>query len=330
MTNRKVRSSLSCVAVVMALASAVTPAAAQTYPSRTVSILVSLSAGTGLDTIVRLYGQKLSQRLGQPVVVENRLGAAGLATVEGVLNQPPDGHTIGVTTSSVFTLRPTLFKTPPYRPADLAPLYIYLKSPFLLVVNPSLPIYSVKDLVAYVKERPGQMTFSSPSVAGFPHLVGEYLNLRFGLDMTHVPYRNSSQAIGDVAAGHVPMTVAELGASASLIQEGKLRALAVTSKTRVDTLPDVPTVAEATGLQDFEMVSWHVLFSRANLPQAVKDRLQSEMTAIMRTPELNDAIIKLGLLPQSFANNEDMRTYVDDETDKWSKLVTSIGLAGSQ
>jgi tripartite-type tricarboxylate transporter receptor subunit TctC len=330
MPNWTTRPWLSGAAVLMALASVVTPAAAQTYPSRPVTILVSLAAGTGLDTIVRLYGQKLSQKLGQPVVIENRLGAAGLATVEGLLNAPADGHTIAVTTSSAFTLRPTLFKNLSYRPADLAPLSVYLKSPFLLVVNPSLPVNSVQELVAYVKERPGKLTYSSPSVGGLPHLVGEYLKLRFDLDMAHVPYRNSPQAIADVAAGHVPLTVAELGASLPLIQDGKLRALAVTSRSRVGPLPDVPTVAEGTGLHDFEMVSWHVLFSRADLPQEVKDRLQSEMTALMKTPELTAAITKLGLIPQWFANNEETRKYVDGEIDKWSKLVTSIGLAGSQ
>jgi tripartite-type tricarboxylate transporter receptor subunit TctC len=329
MPKSTIRLLLTCVAALMALGSAITPAAAQTYPSRPVTILVSLAAGTGMDTIVRMYGQKLSQKFGQPVVIENRPGAAGLATVEGVLNAPPDGHTIGVTTSSAFAIRPTLFKKLSYRPADLAPLSVYLKSPFLLVVNPSLPVNSAKELVAYVKERPGKLSYSSPSIGGLPHLVGEYLQLRFGFNMAHVPYRNSPQAIADVAAGHVPITVAELGASLPLIRDGKLRALAVTSSSRVGPLPDVPTVAEATGLDDFEMVSWHVLFSRADLPQNVKDRLQSEMTALMKTPEVTAVITKLGLIPQLFANNEETRKYVDGEIDKWSKLVTSIGLAAS-
>ena len=320
---------LTCAAALMALGSTATPAAAQTYPSRPVTILVSLAAGTGMDTIVRMYGQKLSQKFGQPVVIENRPGAAGLATIDGVLNAPPDGHTIAVTTSSAFTIRPTLFKKMSYRPADFAPLSVYLKSPFLLVVNPSLPVNSAKELVAYIKERPGKLTYSSPSVGGLPHLVGEYLKLRFGLDMTHVPYRISPQAIADVAAGHVPLTVAELGASLPLIRDGKLRALAVTSTSRVGPLPDVPTVAEATGLHDFEMVSWHVLFSRADLPQEMKDRWQGEMTALMKTPEVTAAITKLGLIPQLFANSEETRKYVEGEIDKWGKLVTSIGLAGS-
>ena len=329
MPKSTIRPLLTCAAAVMALGSAVTTAATQTYPSRPVTILVSLAAGTGMDTIVRMYGQKLSQKFGQPVVIENRPGAAGLATVETLLNAPSDGHTIGVTTGSAFAIRPTLFKKLSYRAADLAPLSVYLKSPFLLVVNPSLPVKSAKELVAYIKERPGKLTYSSPSVGGLPHLVGEYLKLRFGLDMTHVPYRNSPQAIADVAAGHVPLTVAELGASLPLIRDGKLRALAVTSTSRVGPLPDVPTVAEATGLADFEMVSWHVLFSRADLPQELKDRWQSEMTVLMKSPEVAAVITKLGLLPQSFANNEETRKYVDGEIEKWSKLVTSIGLAAS-
>ena len=239
------------------------PAQAQPYPSRPITVVVALAAGTGMDIVVRTYAEKLSQTLGRPIIVENRPGNAGLAAVDGALKAPPDGYTLLVSTSSAMAIRPSMFKKPPYDPnTDFIPISHYLKSPFVLVVNPDLPIKSVPDLIAYVKARPGKIAFSSTSIGGAPHLSGEYINQRFGVQMTHVPYKISPQAIQDVAAGHVQLTFAEAAASLSLIRDGKLRALAVTSTTRLGTLPDVPPFAEASGIPDFEAVSWHMLFGR--------------------------------------------------------------------
>src|SRR5215510_491107 len=228
------------------------PAQAQPYPSRPITIVVALAAGTGADIVVRNYAEKLSQTLGRPIIIENRPGNAGLAAVDGALKAPPDGHTLLMATSSAMAIRPSMFKKPPYDPnTDFVPLSHYLKSPFVLVVNPDLPIKSVPDLIAYAKARPGKVAFSSTSVGGAPHLAGEYINQRFGVDMAHVPYKISPQAIQDVAAGHVQLTFAEAAASLELIRAGKLRALAVTSTTRLHTLPDVPPFAEASGIPDF-------------------------------------------------------------------------------
>ncbi len=247
---------------------------AETYPTRPLTIIVALAAGTGMDTIVRLYGQELSRRLGQPVVIENRPGAAGLAAMEGMLKAPADGHTLGAATSSALAIRPALFKKLPYDVlTDFTPVALYLKSPFILVVNPDLPVRSVPDLIRYVRERPGQVSFSSSAVGGAPHLAGEYLKQRFAIDMTHVPYRNSPQATADVVAGHIPLTFAEAGVSLPLIREGKLRALAVTSAVPLAALPDVPPLAQAADASDFEAVSWHVLFVRAQTPP--RDRGQA-------------------------------------------------------
>jgi tripartite-type tricarboxylate transporter receptor subunit TctC len=306
------------------------PAHAQAYPTKPINIIVALAAGTGMDVIVRLYGDKLSQSLGQPVVVENRPGAAGHATMEGILKAPADGHTLAVATSSAMAIRPTMFKKLPYDSLnDFVPIALYLKSPFILVVNPALPIQSVPDLIAYIKERPGQISFSSPSVGGAPHLAGEYLKQRFGIEMAHVPYRNSPQAIQDVAAGHVPLTFAEAGASLPLIRDGKLRALAVTSTTRLPSLPDVPPFAEASGLSDFETVSWHLLFVRSATPKDVVTKLHDEMKRIMAAPDMKDAITKLGLIPHGPAPIEETHAYLRSEVDKWAAIVRSLGLAGT-
>lgn len=319
-------------ALTLIAAAAVLPlaAAAQPYPSRAITVVVALAAGTGMDIVVRTYADKLSQSLGRPVVIENRPGNAGLAAVDGALKSPADGYTLLAATSSAMAIRATMFKKPPYDPVtDFIPIAHYLKSPFVLVVNPDLPIKSVNDLIAYVRARPGQVAFSSTSVGGAPHLAGEYLNQRFGVQMTHVPYKISPQAIQDVAAGHVQLTFAEAGASLALIREGRLRALAVTSTTRLGTLPEVPPFAEASGIADFEAVSWHMLFTRAGTPPDIVGRLHADMLRIIATPELQTRMASLGLIPFAPPPIPDTQRYIKAEIDKWGSLVRSLGLAGS-
>src|SRR5262245_9441800 len=230
-----------------------TVAQAQTYPTRQITIMPLLAAGTGLDTVVRLYGEHLSQTFGKTVVIENRPGNAGLVGVAALKAATPDGHTLMVATSSVMAIRPSLLKDPPYDPnKDFTPLSLYVKSPFILVVNPKLPVRSVPDLIRYIKERPGKLSYSSSGVGGAPHLSAEYMKQRFGLDLAHVPYKISPQSIADVAAGHVDMAFAEAGASLPLIRADKLRALAVSSAMRLPTVPEVAPFAEAADAPDFE------------------------------------------------------------------------------
>jgi tripartite-type tricarboxylate transporter receptor subunit TctC len=306
------------------------PAQAQTYPSRPITVVVALAAGTGMDIIVRSYSEKLSQTLGRPIIIENRPGNAGMAAVDAALKAPPDGYTLLAATSSAMAIRPSMFKKPPYDPTtDFVPVSHYLKSPFVLVVNPDLPIKSVPDLIAYAKARPGKVAFSSTSIGGAPHLSGEYINQRFGVQMTHVPYKISPQAIQDVAAGHVQLTFAEAAASLSLIRDGKLRALAVTSTTRLGTLPDVPPFAEASGIPDFEAVSWHMLFARSGTPKEIVDRLHTEMSRTIATPDLQSRMTGLGLIPYAPPPIAESQRYIKSEIDKWGSLVKSLGLAGT-
>jgi tripartite-type tricarboxylate transporter receptor subunit TctC len=308
-----------------------TPAAeAQTYPARSVDLVVALAAGTGMDAVARLYADRLSQALGKPVVVENKPGSAGLGAVETLLNAPADGLTLGAATSSIMAIRPSLFKKAPYDPLkDFVPISVYLKSPFILVVDPALPVHSIAELIAYIKQRPGKINYSSSSIGGAPHLSAEYMKQRFGLDINHVPYRNSPQSITDVVAGHVSLAFAEAGTSLPLIKDGKLRALAVTSLTRLRSLPDIPSFAEATGNADFEMVSWHVLFAKTGTPDEIIERLHSEITRIMTDPKIQAAMMALGLIPQPPQSLAASRAYIASENDKWGALVKSLGLAGS-
>jgi tripartite-type tricarboxylate transporter receptor subunit TctC len=323
----------STAAILLALATLATPTSphAQTYPTRPVTIIVSLAPGTGMDTLVRVYGDKLSQSLGQPIVIENRPGSAGLVAGDAIVKSTPDGYTLGVFTSAVMAIRPTLLKRMPFDPsADFVPIALYVKSPFVFIVDPKLPAHSVLDFVKYAKERPGKLSYSSSGVGGAPHLTVELLKQKFGLDLAHVPYRNSPQSIADVAAGHVPMAIAEAGASLPLIRDGRLRALAVTSLTRFKSVPDVPTLAEATGTADLEAVSWHVLLVRNGAPAPTANRLHEEMKRIMAAPDVRQKIEAIGLIPHESPSIEGIQRYIKAETQKWGALVRSLGLEGSE
>src|SRR5258707_5024505 len=239
---------LAAAALGLAVLAASTTARAEGYPSRPVTIIVSLAAGTGMDTLVRIYGEKLSQALGQPVVIENKPGGAGVIAGETIAKGPSDGYTLAVATSAVMAIRPTLFKVRPFEPlSDFVPISHYVKSPFVLVVAPWLPVGTVPEFIKYARERPGQLSYSSSGIGGAPHLTAELLKQKFGFDMVHAPYRNSPQSIADVAAGHVAASVAEAGASLPLIQDGKVRAPALTSATRFPPLADGPPIREADG-----------------------------------------------------------------------------------
>ena len=307
------------------------PLRAETFPTKQINIMPLLAAGTGLDVTVRLYAEQLSQAFGKPVVVENKPGGAGLAGVAALKAAPADGYTMIVATSAVMAIRPTLLKVVPYDPLkDFVPIALYVKSPFILVVNPALPIHSVPELIKYVKERPGQLSYSSSGVGGAPHLSAEYMKQRFDIDLAHVPYRNSPQSITDVAAGHVAMAFAEAGASLALIRDGKLRALAVTSSTRLPTVPELPPFGEAVGAPDFEAVSWHVLLASAGTPQDVVDKLHGEMKRIMEAPDMKKKVADIGLIPLDIASVEQSRAYIKAEGEKWGNLVRKLGLEASQ
>jgi tripartite-type tricarboxylate transporter receptor subunit TctC len=307
------------------------PAPAQSYPTRPVTIIVPLAAGTGMDLLARLYGEQLAQALGKPVVVENRPGAALTLGTAAIATAAPDGHTLGVSTASPLAIGPVLYKKVSYDPAkDFAPIHFYAKSPFVLVVNPALPIKSVPDLIKHAKASANPMSYSTPGAGAFQHLSTEFMMQRFGLKMTHVPYRSSPQAISDIAAGHVDLGFAEAGASLPLIREGKLRALAVSSSTRLPTLPDVPPFGEAAGAPDFEAVSWHALFGPAATPKEIVDRLHNEMKRIMSAPEMKKRASDIGLLPVDSPSVEEIRRYIAAEQDKWGSLVRKLGLEGSQ
>ena len=306
-------------------------AEAQDYPTRPITIVVTLAAGTGMDVIARLYADKLAQSLGKPVVIENKPGASTMLGTAAVAGAPPDGYTLLVATSAALSINPTLFKQIPYDPErDLVPVSLYLKSPFILIVNPEVPARSVPELIDYAKKSPTPLSYSSPGAGGLPYLSVELMNNRFGLKMTHVPYRNSPQAISDVAAGHVNLSIAEAGASLALIRDGKVRALAVTSTQRLAAHPSVPPMAEAANAPGFETVSWHVLLAPAKTPRPIVEKLHAEMKRIMSDQAMQEKLSNLGLIPLDPPSIADTESYIKSETAKWSEVVKKVGLAGSQ
>lgn len=320
---------LSALAAALALAQA--PAHAQAYPTKQVSIIVTLVPGTGMDVIARAYGERLGQALGRPVIIENKPGASQIIGVNALLAAPADGHTLLVATSGAMAINPSFFKKLPYDyQKDFTPISLYLKSPFILVVNPKVPANTALEFIQYAKERPGKLSFSSANIGSAPQLAGEMLNMRFGLNIVNIPYKDTAQSIADIASGTVQMAFAEAGASQALIKDGRIRALAVSAQTRISTLPDVPPLSEAANAPDFEAVSWHALFARAGTPQPIVGRLHSEMKRIMAEADIQNRMRGIGLIPVDSPSVEGIQKYVNDEEAKWGGIVRKLGLAGSQ
>ena len=317
--------------ITASLALSANPATAQSWPAKNITIIVPLAPGTGMDTLVRLYAERLSAALGKPVIVDNKPGAALMLGVSALSKAAPDGYTLGVATAPAMAINPTLYKQVAYDvEKDFVPISLYVKSPFILVLNPALGARSVPELIKLAKESKEPLSYSTPGTGTVQHLAVELMKQKFGLDITHVPYKNSTQSVTDIMAGHVSMAFAEAGLSLPQIRDGKLRALAVSSSDRLPTLPDVPTFAVAAGSPDFEAVSWHVLLAPAGTPSEIVNRLQQELKRILAAPEMQQRIATLGLLAIESPSSDGIEKYMRAEREKWGAVVKSLGLVGSQ
>lgn len=307
-----------------------TPARAEDYPSRTITIVVSLAAGSGMDAIARLYAEKLSVAFGKPVIVENKPGVATTLAANQVAKASADGYTLVVLTSIALAINPTLFQHLNYDPNDFTPISLYVKSPFIMVIDPSLPAKTLSEFVEFAKKATPPLNYASIGTGSVQHMSMEFAKQRLGFDATHVPYRSTPESVTDLMGGHVAASFLEAGLSMPLIKEGKLRALAVSSAQRLPLLPDVPPFAEAAGAADYEGVSWHMLLVPSKTPRPIIDRLHAEMARIMQTPEMRSAIAALGLIPIDSPSVDDMRGYIQSERLKWGAVVKQLGLEGSQ
>ncbi len=317
-------------AVTAALA-AFTIGHAQDYPSHPVTIVVPFTPGGSTDILARLLGQKLEQRLGKTFLVENRPGAGTLIAASAVARADPDGYTLLMAPSSTMATNVTLYKKLPYDPlSDFVPLAGLARVPFVLVVNPSLPVQSLLELIKYAKERPGQLSFASVGPGVPHHLYAELLMNTAGIEMTYVPYKGSAPALNDLVAGHIPLMFTDIAPAVGMLQAGKVRPLGVTSWSRVPAFPDIPTIAEA-GLPAFgALPGWQMLVAPSQTPRPIVQRLHDELRSILAQPDINGEIIKLGMLAFENPSVDELRTFVQSETTRWGKVVQLAGIAGSE
>jgi len=316
--------------IALALVVLAQPARAQDYPARPVTLVAPYAAGGGADLLARLMAQKLGERLGQSFVVEDRLGAGGVIAASSVAKSAADGYTLFLATSTQLAIQPTLHKKLPYDPAaDFAPIALIASAPFVLIVHPSLGVGSLAGLIELAREKPGQLSFGSSGVGGPPHLYTELLKSMTGMEMTHVPYKGTAQAINDLVAGSIPIIFCDLAPAVPLIKDGKVRALGISSARRFVTLPDVPTIAEA-GVPGFDAVAWLMLVAPANTPRAIVDALHAQAKSIVASPAVRQQFIDLGMMAIDSPPPAELALYVKSEMVRWGEVVRQAGLAGSQ
>jgi tripartite-type tricarboxylate transporter receptor subunit TctC len=263
-------------------------------------------------------------------VVDNRPGGGGVTAATAVAQAAPDGYTIMMASSTILAINVTVRKNLAYDPRkDLTPIALLARVPFVLVVNPSLPIRSVADLVKLAKEKPGQLSFGTPGPGTFHHLNAEMFKGIFGLDLIHVPYKGSAPALNDLVGGHIQMMFCDVPPAMSLIQSGKIRALGVTTAQRVPAVPDIPPLAEA-GIPGYDTASWHTVTTTGNVPKPIVDKLYGNIREIMDDPAVIEVLTRDGALPQVSPTPEEMRRFVESEISRWGKIIEQAGLAGSE
>jgi len=303
-------------------------AQAPDYPSRPVTFIVPFAPGGVTSLFARILGQKLEQRLGKPFVVENRPGGGGITAAAAVANATPDGYTIMMASSTVLAINVTVRKSLPYDPRTaLTPIALLARVPFVLVVNPELPIHSVADLVKLAKEKPGQIAFGTPGPGTFHHLNAEMFKSIFGLDLVHVPYK--APALNDLVGGHIQMMFCDVPPAMSLIQAGKIRALGVTTAQRVPAVADIPPLADV-GVPGYDTASWHTVTTTGNVPAPIVDKLYANIRDIMSDASVTEALVKDGAIPQVSPTPAEMKRFVEREIVRWGKVIDAAGLAGSE
>jgi len=291
---------------------------AQDYPAKPIRVIVGYTAGGGNDLIVRLLAPKMTEGLGQPIIVENKAGAQSIIAAEYVAKSPADGYTILMGPSGPMTMNPATYSKLPYSPTkDFVPISMIGSFPLILTVNPQLPVHSVKELVEYAKARPSQMNYAS-SAAAF-QLTTELFKQKTGTEFAHIPYKGSGDSIKAVMAGEVTMTIVDPPPAAGPLKGGQLRALAVTSATRHPNYPDVPTMAEA-GIPDMEIGIWTAFFLPAGTPPAVVKRLQEEVARVVRLPDIRERLNDLGVEPVG-GTSEELARRVASDIERWSAVA---------
>jgi tripartite-type tricarboxylate transporter receptor subunit TctC len=306
------------------------PAGAQDYPNRPITLVVPYAAGGGLDVLARTLAPRLTERLGKTVVIENRTGAGTVIGANSVAKAAPDGYTLMLGTSTPFAINVTLHRNLPYDPArDFAPVALIANAPFVLLTTPALPVRSVLELIAYAKERPGTLSYGSAGPGSPQHLSMELLKSMTGMNVLHVPYRGDNPALSDLVAGHIAMQFAEATPVGPLMRDGKVRALAVSSATRLATMLELPTVAEA-GVGDFNLVSWQMIVAPAGTPREIVARLHSEIKNVLDLPEIKADYARTARISVDYPPVEELGAFMRAEIARLGKVVEQAGIARSE
>ena len=299
------------------------PALAQGYPARTIRIVVPYPPGGPTDVLARIVAGRLSDGLGQQVVLDNKPGASGMIGAEMVAKAAPDGYTL-LANASVHVINPGLYPKMPFDAiADFVPVTQLASVPLILVVNNDLPVKSVRELIAYAKANPGKLNFASSGNAAAPHLAGESFRLATGAAMQHVPYKGSAPAITDLIGGQVQLMFDSMPSAMPHVKAGKVRPLAVTTARRAGALPDLPTVAEA-GVPGYDISTWYGIWAPRGTPRDIVLRLQAEIAKVLRLPEVRERFAGLGAEPVGSTPDE-FAAYCRTELDKWARVVRDSG-----
>jgi tripartite-type tricarboxylate transporter receptor subunit TctC len=300
------------------------PAAAQSYPTKPIKMIVPFPPAGSTDLSARAVADKLGQRLGHPVIIENKPGAGGNIGSDVAAKSPNDGYTLLVGTVGTHAINPSLYSKMPYdHLKDFAPVILLSTTPNVLVVNPSFPANSVKEVIAMAKAKPDELTFASSGNGTSIHLSGELFKSMAGVKMTHVPYKGSGPMLIDLMAGQTSMAFDNLSASIQHIKAGKLKALATTGPQRAPALPDLPTVSEA-GLAGYDSTSWNAVYAPAGTPKEIVDRLNRELRAILESPETKKFFAEQGA-EAGGGTPQQLDAFMRAETTKWAKVVKESG-----
>ena len=298
---------------------------AQDYPTRPIRFVVPFPASGGGDIIIRALSQKLSERLGQAVVVDNRSGAGGNVGTEIVARAPADGYTLVMANVSPMAINVSIYKKLPYNPlTDFTPISLVASFPNVLVVHPSLPATSIKELITLARARPGQLTYASSGAGSTTHLSAEFFKSQAKLELVHVPYKGGGQVLIDLIAGHVSMYFSSVPGAMPHVRSRRLRALGITSLVRSSATPETPTLAES-GFPGFEAATWIGAAASAGLARPIVTRLNTEIVDIMRAPDMRERLISQGAEPQT-NTPEQFAAYIKSEITKWAKVVRDTGI----
>ena len=298
---------------------------AQAYPNKPIKIIVPYPPGGTSDILARSLGQKLGESLGQTIVVENKPGANGNLGADLVAKSPADGYTLLLCDIGALAISPSLYKLSFDPTTDFSPVTMVAYSPHILVVHPSVPVNNAKELITLAKSKPGKLNFAASSVGSAPHLAGIDFASKAGVDWAYIPYKGGAQAITDMAGGQADVMFNGMLATYPHVKSGKLKILAVSSSKRMSAIPDVPTVAEAAGLENFQTGSWQGVLAPPGTPKEIVARLSSEITKILNTPDMKERLAVQGA-EVSTNTPEQFSTFIRDEKARWAQVVKTANL----